>query len=92
MLASQYNTDWLWDIALVSRLGLTIMTAIQVAMGWGSPEYGQRKTLEQLYSMLCASVISQEAALEALEHGAEAAAEMKEKYFTVEQLADSMGE
>ena len=45
------------------------------------------------YSMLCASIIAQEAALEALEHGAAATAEMREQYklrrnFIVKALND----
>ena len=56
------------------------MTGFRIGYACGPPKWIEAMMRIHQYSMLCASVISQEAALEALEHGAEAAAEMKEKY------------
>lgn len=56
------------------------MTGFRIAYACGPVELIEAMMKVHQYSMLCASIISQEAAIEALRHGEEAAREMREAY------------
>ncbi|MDP6794343.1 MAG: aminotransferase class I/II-fold pyridoxal phosphate-dependent enzyme [Verrucomicrobiota bacterium] len=56
------------------------MTGFRIGYACGPPALIEAMMRIHQYSMLCASIISQEAAIEALQHGAESVAEMKEQY------------
>jgi aminotransferase len=56
------------------------MTGFRIGYACGPAELIEAMMKVHQYSMLCAPILSQEAALEALRHGAEAVARMKEAY------------
>ena len=56
------------------------MTGFRIGYACGPAELIEAMMRIHQYSMLCASVISQEAALEAIQHGEEDTAEMREQY------------
>ena len=56
------------------------MTGFRIGYACGPAELIDAMMRIHQYSMLCASIISQEAAIEALQNGAEPVAEMKEQY------------
>lgn len=56
------------------------MTGFRIGYACGPAEVVEAMMRIHQYSMLCASIISQEAALEALEHGEADAAQMREQY------------
>lgn len=56
------------------------MTGFRIGFACAIPELTEAMMKVHQYSMLCAPILSQEAAYEALEHGAEAVARMKEQY------------
>ena len=56
------------------------MTGFRIGYACGPAELIDAMMRVHQYSMLCASIISQEAALEAIKHGAAACAEMREQY------------
>jgi aminotransferase len=56
------------------------MTGFRIGYACGPAEVIEAMMRIHQYSMLCASIISQEAALEALEHGQADTAEMREQY------------
>jgi aminotransferase len=56
------------------------MTGFRIGYACGPAELIEAMLRIHQYSMLCASVISQEAALEAIQHGEEDTAEMREQY------------
>jgi aminotransferase len=56
------------------------MTGFRIGYACGPAEVIEAMMRIHQYSMLCASIISQEAALEALEHGAADTAQMREQY------------
>jgi len=56
------------------------MTGFRIGYACGPPALIEAMMRIHQYSMLCASIISQEAAIEALQHGADSVAEMKEHY------------
>ena len=56
------------------------MTGFRIGYACGPAELIEAMMRIHQYSMLCASIISQEAAIEALQNGAEPVAEMKEQY------------
>ncbi len=56
------------------------MTGFRIGYACGPAELIEAMMRIHQYSMLCASIISQEAALEALEHGQADTAEMREQY------------
>ncbi|MEC9080832.1 MAG: aminotransferase class I/II-fold pyridoxal phosphate-dependent enzyme [Verrucomicrobiota bacterium] len=56
------------------------MTGFRIGYACGPPAIIEAMMRIHQYSMLCASIISQEAAIEALQNGAESVAEMKEQY------------
>ena len=56
------------------------MTGFRIGYACGPVELIDAMMKIHQYSMLCASIIAQEAAIEALEHGAPATAEMREQY------------
>lgn len=69
------------------------MTGFRIGYACGPTELIEAMMKIHQYSMLCASIIAQEAAIEALEHGAPATAEMREQYrlrrnFIVQSLND----
>ena len=56
------------------------MTGFRIGFACGPTELIRAMTRIHQYAMLCASIVSQEAALEAIRHGAEPMAEMREAY------------
>lgn len=56
------------------------MTGFRIGYACGPAEIVEAMMRIHQYSMLCASIISQEAALEAIQHGAADTAEMREQY------------
>src|SRR5438132_836180 len=56
------------------------MTGFRIGYACGPPEIIEAMMRIHQYSMLCASIISQEAALEAIEHGEADTAEMRDQY------------
>jgi len=56
------------------------MTGFRIGYACGPAEIIEAMMKIHQYSMLCASIISQEAALEAIQHGAPDTAEMREQY------------
>jgi len=56
------------------------MTGFRIGFACASPELTEAMMKVHQYSMLCAPILSQEAAIEALENGADAVARMKEQY------------
>jgi aminotransferase len=56
------------------------MTGFRIGYACGTPEVIEAMMRIHQYSMLCASIISQEAALEALEHGQADTEMMREQY------------
>jgi aminotransferase len=56
------------------------MTGFRIGYACGSAELIEAMMKVHQYSMLCAPILSQEAALEALQHGAESVAQMREQY------------
>lgn len=56
------------------------MTGFRIGFACAIPELTEAMMKVHQYSMLCAPILSQEAAVEALENGAEAVARMKEQY------------
>jgi aminotransferase len=56
------------------------MTGFRIGYGCGPPEIIDAMMRIHQYSMLCASIISQEAALEAIQHGEPDTVEMREQY------------
>jgi aminotransferase len=56
------------------------MTGFRIGYACGPPEVIEAMMRIHQYSMLCASIISQEAALEALEHGEADTVQMREQY------------
>jgi aminotransferase len=56
------------------------MTGFRIGYACGPPEIIDAMMRIHQYSMLCASIISQEAALEAIQHGEADTAEMREQY------------
>ena len=56
------------------------MTGFRIGYACGPAEIVDAMMRIHQYSMLCASIISQEAALEAIEHGSADTAEMREQY------------
>jgi len=69
------------------------MTGFRIGYACGPVPLIEAMMKVHQYSMLCASIIAQEAAIEALEHGADATAEMREQYrlrrnFVVKSLND----
>ena len=69
------------------------MTGFRIGYACGPAELIEAMMKVHQYSIMCASIIAQEAAIEALEHGDAAAAEMREQYklrrnFIVKALND----
>jgi aminotransferase len=69
------------------------MTGFRIGYACGPAELIEAMMKIHQYSIMCASIIAQEAAIEALEHGESAAAEMREQYklrrnFIVKALND----
>jgi aminotransferase len=56
------------------------MTGFRIGYACGPAELIEAMMKVHQYSMLCAPILSQEAALEALQHGAESVAQMREQY------------
>ncbi len=56
------------------------MTGFRIGYACGPPEIIEAMMRIHQYSMLCASIISQEAALEAIQHGKADTVEMREQY------------
>lgn len=56
------------------------MTGFRIGFACASPELTEAMMKVHQYSMLCAPILSQEAAIEALENGTEAVERMKEQY------------
>ena len=56
------------------------MTGFRIGFACANPELIEAMMKVHQYSMLCAPILSQEAAIEALENGAESVARMKEQY------------
>lgn len=56
------------------------MTGFRIGYACGPPEIIEAMMKIHQYSMLCASIISQEAAIEAIEHGEADTAEMRDQY------------
>jgi aminotransferase len=56
------------------------MTGFRIGFACANPELTEAMMKVHQYSMLCAPILSQEAAIEALENGQEAVARMKEQY------------
>ena len=56
------------------------MTGFRIGYACASPELTEAMMKVHQYSMLCAPILSQEAAIEALENGQDAVARMKEQY------------
>lgn len=56
------------------------MTGFRIGYACASPELTEAMMKVHQYSMLCAPILSQEAAIEALDHGQDAVARMKEQY------------
>lgn len=56
------------------------MTGFRIGFACATPELTEAMMKVHQYSMLCAPILSQEAAIEALENGTEAVARMKQQY------------
>ena len=56
------------------------MTGWRIGYACGPAELVEAMMKVHQYSMMCASIVSQEAAVEALEHGEEAMKAMREQY------------
>jgi aminotransferase len=56
------------------------MTGFRIGYACGPVELIEAMMRVHQYSMLCASIISQEAAIEALEHGEQDTVDMREQY------------
>jgi aminotransferase len=56
------------------------MTGFRIGYACGPAELIEAMMKVHQYSMLCASIISQEAALEAIQHGEDDTAEMRSQY------------
>jgi len=56
------------------------MTGFRIGYACGPAELIEAMMKVHQYSMLCAPILSQEAAIEALQHGAESVAQMREQY------------